>query len=216
MSTQSEILKILIDEYNRSSKIIGGSHKRYNDSKYDKLSSSNEALELLLEVIDDELAKIEQKEIYIISVSYNNQLVMTIGCFLHRKYSFQLNNFITKHKIHLDKNNNLNTKNISMYLHSYASSLFNSKYILVKEPLEVMRNKLLSYFPDVIILDTYNLAQSDYENAHEMILGCNYDEVEYFGIGNGGESLIIKTDENFKNLYKERPDLQFNFVKITG
>jgi hypothetical protein len=215
MFTKQEIITRLNEEYNYTEmklKKVGG---RYNgDERYEQLSSSNECLELLLDAINAEEEKPIQKDIYVISAVYNNEIIMTIGCFTDNKNKFQLNNFITRH---LSKN--IQVKNISMMLHSYAANLFNNKYIIVKEPLEVMRDKLLSTFPDAIIINTdlhKNITYTTYKKMHEDVVGCKYEDIEYYGIGNYGESVIIEITEEFKELHKSNPDVIFTHTKVTG
>lgn len=211
MYSRDQILSILKQEYELTTKIIGKG-RRYCDKKYDVISSSNECLELLLDTIESESQKEIQEEIFVVYVIYEDQVVMTVGCYPNKKYNFQLNNFIAKH---INKNC---PKNISMCLHSYTSSIFGKQFIVVKEPLAVMKQKLLECCSTAIIIESDHNYKTvkQYELAHEKILSCDYKEVSYHGIGNGGESLIIEITEDFRNLYKNMPDLKFGYTKITG
>lgn len=213
MFTKKKIMEHLIKEYEYTEnelKKVGG---RYNSNGiYEHLSGSNECFELLLDSIESEQEKLIQQEIYVISALHNNEIIMTIGCYPNKKNKFQINNFITKH---FSKNSQI--KNISMLLHSYASSLFDSKYIIVKEPLTVMRNILLNVFPNAIIIesDHHNYDHKKYEKKHENIIGCKYEDISYHGIGNYGESIIVEISDEFKNLYKSNLNITFTYTKVT-
>lgn len=213
MYTSNEILKILYDEFEyteRHLKRVGG---RYNGNPcYEVVSSSNECLELLLGTIECESEKDIQEDIYVLSVTFENEIVMTIGCYPNKMHKFQLNNFITKYT----SNTNC-PKNVAMCLHSYSASLFGSKYIVIKEPLEHMKNILLQHIPNVAIINTDNYNNiKEYELQHEKIIGCPYATISYHGIGNYGESIIIEITDELKHLYLTRPDLTFSYTKITG
>lgn len=211
------MLEILQNEYDYTEKIINNVGGRYQNASYEVISSSNECLELLLGTITTEMEKdkSEQQPIYVIYVKYNNSIIMTIGCYPNHENRFQLNNFITKHTSNVD---NIK-KNISMALHSYAASLFDSKYIIVKEPLECMKSILLkTCSQNTIIIPQCNYSNFNhkkFECLHEQILNCPYDQISYHGIGNYGESLIISVTDEIKELYKSYRDLEFGFCKIT-
>lgn len=213
MYTRDEILKILYDEYEYTEKCLKRVGGRYNgDPRYEVISSSNECLELLLGTIESEQEKNIQEDIYVLSVTYNNKIVMTIGCYPNRTYKFQLNNFITKYT----SNKNC-PKNIAMMLHSYSASLFDNKYIIIKEPLEHMKNILLSHIPNAIIINTDKInVIKEYELSHEELINCPYNEISYHGIGNYGESVIIEITDELKNLHLTRPELTFDCTKVTG
>uniref|UniRef100_A0A6C0AD82 Uncharacterized protein n=1 Tax=viral metagenome TaxID=1070528 RepID=A0A6C0AD82_9ZZZZ len=135
---------------------------------------------------------------------------MTIGCYPNKEYKFQINSFITKHYSNLEQ-----VKNISMIMHSYAAFVFESENIMVKQPLEKMREIIIGETEVKVInpKSTYE-KQSDYEKLHEEFIKCPQNEIDYFGISLHEETLIIKITEEFKLIHKNTDGLEFNCTKV--
>ena len=140
------------------------------------------------------------KSCYVLFIKYEEQIIMTMFVFPHKH--FQFNMLITKHIsgiINLDKK--IHT-NIAMYMHSYASSLFNSS-IIATRPLPFML-EILKRNVDIKKVDKF-----------KQIFNCTKTDIDkIMGIADDDPTYYFNVDEKFKNLYKESK-LNFSYIKVS-
>lgn len=149
---------------------------------------------------------------YILFAKYNNKnenkskIIMTMFVFLNKKNKFQFNMLITKHPsqiINLDKNIH---KNIALFMHSYAASLFNSN-IIATRPLPFMLKILQN--------NIYNLKKINTDDEYDKIFNMTKSKLDKFmGIAHDEITYYFEIDNNFKNLHKNSI-LEFSNFKVS-
>ena len=165
--------------------------KGKKDKKYE---NSMDSLLITLECLDGYNFT---GEMYFLTISYQNEIVMSMCCFPNNKYKYQFNMLITKY---FSKDC---PKDISIIMHSYAASLFNNNYILVK-PLKIMGEILIRNFPDLWIIKRFG-----------DLIGCSDDIINnHVGIEKNAPIYCIKITEELKEKYRTRDDLKFRYFRV--
>ena len=98
---------------------------------------------------------------------------------------------------------NVSPRNISIIMHSYVASLFNSNFILVR-PIEEMGEILVRNFPDLLIVDTF-----------QGLISCSDEFINnQMRIENGSSTYCIRITKELRCKFLERDDLEFNFSRL--
>jgi len=137
---------------------------------------------------------------YVLFIKYQEKILMTMFVFPYKH--FQFNMLITKHIsgiIDLDKRIH---SNIAMYMHSYASTLFDSK-IIATRPLPFMLEIL-----------NKNIDIKKVENFYD-VFDLNETEInDIMGIANDDPTYYFEINDKLKELYKESK-LDFSYIKLS-
>ncbi len=179
--------------------------KKFNNNKYE---TSFESMEYLISSYENRRDKLYK--MYILTIS-NDDILMTMGCYVNKDKKYQCNNFIGKHF-----SNKKQEKNISILMHSYAAFLFNSENIIIKDSLEIMENILCTNnisTNNIFVLDEEEHNEEEFKHIHEEILNDSYENICKYVVLPNSRTLFIKVDDCLKELWK-KSNLKFEYVKL--
>jgi hypothetical protein len=200
MSTPEEVRKIVNDEIRKINGLLtslpwSDEFKKERNIYRSSLDSLHITQECLSDLPSEECNFIG--DFYFLTVKYKGKIVMSMCCFPNNEYKYQFNMLITKFY------NVEYPGNISILMHSYACSLFNNDYILVR-PLREMGKILMAYFPSLWIIRRFG-----------NLINCSDEIIQnHVRIENDTPTWCIRITEEFKSEYLNRSDLEFNCVKL--
>ena len=169
--------------------------KSFFTDSYDSLDISIESFNVTSKV------KNFYGDVYLIlGKDNNNNIIISIFVTTHPSKLFQFNMLITKHISQMLNGDNF--KNVSLYIHSYASSLFGCKYVATR-PLKHMLKILKKNIKDLITV----------ENEESFFRLSPADLNNFMGIADGDQTYAFEITNDFMNLHKSSP-LIFSHIKL--
>lgn len=185
--------------------------RAYRESRDRIYLESEDCLECLLDSVQPPS---DASDSYILSISSDNGVIMTIGCYVNKEKQYQANMYISRH---FSKGRAY--KNISLLIHSYAASLFGSKHIVIREPFPKMRSILESSGLNITMIeppsDGSEESRNEYRKRHEEILNDSADTIFDVIDGEHDTTFIVEITDEFKELYLQSKYLTFSCTKMT-